>query len=102
LQQERIYLQHQLVAVRRSQDETITLSFTTPRGRLDVNCDHAILALPFSTLRLVDYSQAGFDALKQEAIMQLGYGTISKLFLQFDTRYWNHEGPWPAQQLYHH
>ena len=96
LPQERICLQHQLVAVRRSHDETITLSFTTPRGPLDVICDHAILALPFSTLRHVDYSQAGFDALKQTAITQLGYGTISKLFLQFDTRYWDHDGPWPG------
>src|SRR5437660_5457937 len=96
LPQERIYLQHQLVAIRRNHDETITLSFTTPRGPLDVICDHAILALPFSTLRHVDYSQAGFDTLKQTAITQLGYGTVSKLFLQFDTRYWDRAGPWPG------
>lgn len=96
LPQEQIHLQHQLVAIRRSQDEKIMLSFTTPDGPLDVVCDHAILALPFSTLRHVDYSQAGFDALKQTAITQLGYGTISKLFLQFDTRYWDQSGPWPG------
>src|SRR5205807_4543455 len=29
------------------------------------------------------------------AIRELGYGTISKLFLQFDTPYWNQDGPWP-------
>ena len=96
LSQERIYLQHQLAAIRRHHDETITLSFTTPNGPLNVTCDHAILALPFSTLRHVDYSQAGFDALKQTAITQLGYGTISKLFLQFDSRYWDQDGPWPG------
>lgn len=96
LPQERISFQHQLVAIRRGHDETITLSFTTPHGPLDVSYDHVILALPFSTLRHVDYSQAGFDALKQTAITQLGYGTISKLFLQFDTRYWEQDGPWPG------
>ncbi len=96
LPQEQIYLEHQLVAIQRNHDETITLSFTTPHGLMDVICDHAILALPFSALRHVDYSQAGFDALKQTAITQLCYGTISKLFLQFDTRYWNQEGPWPG------
>jgi len=58
-------------------------------------CDHVILTLPFSTLRHIDYQQAGFDALKQTAITELGYGTISKLFLQFDTPYWNQDGPWP-------
>lgn len=91
-----ISLQHRLVAIRRGHDETITLSFITPRGPLDVNCDQVILALPFSTLRHVDYSQAGFDTLKQTAITQLGYGTISKLFLQLDTRYWEQDGPWPG------
>lgn len=95
LPQERLHLRHQLMSVRRNHDNTVTLSFTTPHGPLDVTCDHAILALPFSALRHVDYSQAGFDALKQTAIKQLRYGTISKLFLQFDTRYWYNDGPWP-------
>src|SRR5207237_5980496 len=73
-----------------------TLSFATPNGSTEIGCEYAILALPFSTLRHVDYQRAGFDALKQTAIMQLGYGTISKLFLQFDTPYWYREGSWPA------
>ena len=90
-----IHLNHQLVAIKRESDDTIILSFTTPTGALDVACDHVILTLPFSTLRHVDYQQAGFDALKQTAITELGYGTISKLFLQFDTPYWYQEGPWP-------
>ena len=95
LPQEKIHLQHQLVSVRRNTDDTITLSFATQQGPLEVTCDHAILTLPFSTLRHVDYSQAGFDTLKRTAITQLGYGTISKLFLLFDTRYWYSDGPWP-------
>ena len=61
----------------------------TPDGISEVTCDHVILTLPFSTLREVDYSQAGFDALKQTAITQLGYGTNSKMVFQFDQRYWN-------------
>src|SRR5947209_9118240 len=90
-----IKLHHQLVSIRRNSNGSVTLSFGTPDGFSDVRCTHAILALPFSTLRHVDYRQAGFDALKQTAITQLGYGTISKLFLQFDTRYWYQNGPWP-------
>ncbi len=101
---ERLKLQHQLVSIGRNSDGTITLSFATPSGPLDVTCDHAILALPFSVLRHLDYSQAGFDALKQTAITQLGYGTISKLFLQFDRRYWNEEGTvaWCSDRLYYY
>ncbi len=90
-----IQLNQQLVAIKRDGNDAITLSFTTPTGPLEVICDHVILALPFSTLRHVDYQQAGFDALKQTAITELGYGTISKLFLQFDTPYWYSDGPWP-------
>src|SRR5205823_12502288 len=89
-----IQLNHWLVALKRNSNASITLSFATSNGPSEVTCDHVILALPFSTLRHVDYRQAGFDALKQTAITQLGYGTISKLFLQFDTRYWYQDGPW--------
>ncbi len=90
-----IQLNHQLAAIKRESDDAIILSFTTPTGPLEVSCDHVILTLPFSTLRHVDYQQAGFDALKQTAITELGYGTISKLLLQFDTPYWYQDGPWP-------
>jgi monoamine oxidase len=91
-----IKLNYRLASIRRNSDDSITLSFATPDGFSDVTCDHVILALPFSTLREVDYSRADFDALKQRAITELGYGTISKLFLQFDTRYWYQKGPWPT------
>ncbi len=53
-----------------------------------------ILTLPFSVLRKLDYSSAGFDELKQVAIQELGYGTNTKLSLQFSKRYWNSMGSW--------
>ena len=90
-----IHLRHQLVALERKSDASLTLTFATAGGSSEVHCEYAILALPFSTLRRVDYRRAGFDPLKQVAIQQLGYGTISKLFLQFDMPYWYEDGPWP-------
>jgi monoamine oxidase len=77
-------------------DETVTLTFETPSGTQSVTFDYVILALPFSVLRNLNYSRANFDALKQTAITQLGYGTNSKLVLQFDDRYWNGRGAWPG------
>jgi monoamine oxidase len=53
-----------------------------------------ILAIPFSVLRSLNYSQAGFDNLKGTAITQLGYGKNAKLQLQFNARIWNQSGPW--------
>jgi monoamine oxidase len=78
----------ELVAIRRNGDGTFTLSFTEGLVTRDVTADHAVLALPFSMLRTVDYSKAGFNAVKQKAISQLPMGTNSKLQLQFSNRPW--------------
>jgi len=90
-----IQLNSTLTAIKKNSDNAVTLTLTTSTGSSDITYDSVLLTLPFSTLRHVDYQQAGFDSLKQQAIEQLGYGTISKLFLQFDTRYWYQGGPWP-------
>lgn len=90
-----LHLKHELLAIKRLNEQVVQLAFSTPEGYREIICEHVILTLPFSVLRHVDYEQAGFDALKRTAIEQLGYGTNSKLTLQFDTPYWYQEGPWP-------
>jgi monoamine oxidase len=81
-------------------DGTFTLDLVSSSGSHSFQSfDHVILALPFSVLRTLlegqDYATAGFNALKQTAISQLGYGKNAKLHLQFDTRYWRQSGhPW--------
>ena len=67
----------------------IHCQFSTPSGTVTQTFDEVILTMPFSVLRGIDYSGANFDALKKTAITQLGYGTNTKMNLQFDTRYWN-------------
>ena len=89
-----IHLGYRLMALERT-GGGITLTFATASGSVQTQCDEVILTLPFSALRQVDYQRAGFDALKQTAIGQLGYGTISKLILEFDQRYWHEHGLWP-------
>jgi monoamine oxidase len=71
-----------------------TLTFSTSGGTQTVVADRVVMTIPFSVLRGLDYSSASFDGLKNIAITQLGYGTNSKLNLQFDQRYWNTQGPW--------
>jgi monoamine oxidase len=85
-----------LSAVAQTPAGIVDLTFATPGGQHSARFDHVILALPFSTLRLVDTSGAGFDARKQAMIQQFGYGTNSKLVLQFDSRFWNNRGAWPG------
>jgi monoamine oxidase len=84
----------QLAAIARNLDGSFALTFSTPNGTRTTVADRVILSIPFSVLRGINFSQAGFDTLKQTAITQLGYGTNSKLILQFNERYWNTRGPW--------
>jgi monoamine oxidase len=57
------------------------------RPGFTVNADRVILAP--SVLRAgVDYTGAGFSALKQQAIAQLGMSANCKLNVQFGTRHW--------------
>jgi monoamine oxidase len=68
--------------------------FETPCGISEETFEHVVLAIPFAVLRTLDYSEAGFDELKQTAIRDLGAGVNSKLQLQFAARLWNTPGPW--------
>jgi monoamine oxidase len=80
-------------------DGTYTLSLNGPSGTFTRVADRVIVAIPFSVLRTIlnnnrAYATAGFDSLKQTAITELGYGSNSKLQLQFKRRLWNTSGPW--------
>jgi monoamine oxidase len=90
-------LGHRLEAIARRSDGRVRLDFDTADGPHSVTVDQAIVTLPFSVLRDVDTSRAGFDARKRIAIAQLGYGEHSKLVVQFDERFWNGRGAWPGR-----
>jgi monoamine oxidase len=90
-----INLSTKMTAIARNADGTYTLSFTGPSGTFSQVFDQVILTLPFSVLRGLAFSAAGFSSQKTYAIDNLGYGTNSKLQLQFSSRYWNRSGkPW--------
>ncbi|HLJ84088.1 MAG TPA: NAD(P)/FAD-dependent oxidoreductase [Candidatus Eremiobacteraceae bacterium] len=81
-----------LVALRRRSDGSYVCTFESQMQSVDVAADHVILALPFTTLRRVDLSRAGFDALKMRAIRELPLGTNTKIYMQFTSRPWLHTG----------
>lgn len=77
-----------LTSIRTNNDGSVRLGVQgLPGGH--ITADHVILAIPFTTLRQVDYSQAGFNAIKTTAIQQLQMGSSTKLQLQFRKRIWN-------------
>jgi monoamine oxidase len=89
-----VQLNSAMTAIARNSDGTFTLTLSSGRTTTQQTFDRVILALPFSVLRTLDYSGAGFDTLKQTAITQLGYGKNAKLQLQFNSRYWYGPGQW--------
>jgi monoamine oxidase len=89
-----VLLGYKLTSIAKQSDGTYSLVFATSSGTKTVTADLVVLALPFATLRNVDYGQAGFDSLKDTAIQQLGRGANGKLQLQFNSRYWTGTGPW--------
>ncbi|CAF0760466.1 unnamed protein product [Adineta ricciae] len=79
-----IKLNHKLTKLIRLPDEKYQLTFDGNRVKI---FEHAILAIPSTKLKYVDYNKAQFDALKQLVISGLGYGTNTGLNLQFSRRF---------------
>ena len=89
-----VQLNTAMSAIARNADGSFRLTLKGSGVTTQRDFDRVILAIPFSILRTLDYSGAGFDTLKQTAITQLGYGKNAKLQLQFNSRYWYGPGQW--------
>lgn len=82
-----------LAAIHAQPDGRIRLTLARDGAVADAVFDRVVLALPFSVLRAaVDYSGAGFSALKRRSIRTLAMGSSVKLQLQFERRLWNDLG----------
>jgi monoamine oxidase len=78
-----------LSALRLNSSGSYTLTLDSGPASRDVVADQVVLAIPFSIMRAaVDTSRAGFSAVKQQAIAELGMGTNTKLNVQFSRRAW--------------
>jgi monoamine oxidase len=84
-----VHLGSAMTAIALNSDGSISVSFGKGKS---ITADHVILGMSFAVLRTLNYSQAGFDSLKQTAITQLGSGHNAKLSLQFNSRPWNASG----------
>jgi monoamine oxidase len=89
-------VRHALVAITRTENGGVRLTFDSPSGRVEREHSHVIIATPFTKLRTVE----GLDALelgadKLRAIRELGYGDNSKLMVSTRTRPWT-TAQWPA------
>jgi monoamine oxidase len=84
-----IHYGYRMSSVALNSDGSIKVTFSNGTS---ITADEVILCMSFSVLRTLDYSNAGFDPLKQTAITQIGSGHNVKLNVQFDSRLWNAQG----------
>ncbi|MEP7126179.1 MAG: NAD(P)/FAD-dependent oxidoreductase [Byssovorax sp.] len=91
-----VKLGHRMTKIKQTPAGRYVVTFETGNCTTDVTADYVVMALPFAVLRGLDYAQAGFDSLKDEAIQDLGRGHNGKLQLQLSSRLWNQTGPWPG------
>lgn len=77
-----------LTALKPGMGDSVECTFIHGATTADVPADLVILALPFSTLREVNYSAMGFSGTKNEAIQKKGMGVGSKLNMQFGGAPW--------------
>ncbi len=88
---------HKLAKIRETAAGRYRLWFERGPGTVEVVADWVVLAVPFAVLETVDFAQAGFDALKLQAIAEQGRGHNGKLQVQLRQRRWLGAGPWPGK-----
>ena len=61
------------------------------RRNSEISADYLICAIPFTVLRSIEVSPA-FSAGKQQAIRELSYNSVTRVYVQASTRSWIAEG----------
>lgn len=86
-----VNLGQKLVALKTGSNGGYICTFENGATTQDVTADHVVLALPFTTLRLVDLSGVSdtISALHLRAINEEPLGSNAKFFAQFTSRIWN-------------
>jgi len=87
---DQLRLDHVLTAVRLTPNSRYELVFAG--GLPSFQADIVILALPVSTLRLVDLSALALPDAQRKFIAELGMGTNSKLMMAYNSRPWREAG----------
>jgi monoamine oxidase len=88
-----VNLGQKLVALKTAPGGGYVCTFESGATTTDVTADHVVLAVPFTTLRLVDLSGVAdiIAPRHMTAINEEPLGSNSKFFAQFTSRVWNAE-----------
>ncbi len=76
---------HKLEAIQENSNGSFKLKF---EGKSEFSADIVLIALPFTVLRTLDIKKVKLEDFKRKSIMEMGYGTNSKLMMGFQERAW--------------
>jgi monoamine oxidase len=75
----------------RQNNKQVSVTVNTAGRRSQVTADYMICAIPFTVLRSIDVSPA-FSEGKQRAIRELTYNSVTRVYVQSQTRSWITDG----------
>ena len=75
----------------RQNNRQVSVTVNTSGRRSQVTADYMICAIPFTVLRSIDVSPA-FSEGKQRAIRELTYNSVTRVYVQSQTRSWIADG----------
>ncbi len=83
-----VHFDQALIAIRKNTDSTYTLTFQNSGGAITtIIADRVVMANPPTTMKYIDYSAAGFNALKVKTFAE-PLGNAAKLAFQFNGQAW--------------
>ena len=69
----------------------VAVTYQQADSHLTHDSDFAILAIPLSTARLIDFNSC-LPAAHQKMVAELSYGAVTKVLIEYRRRFWNQRG----------
>jgi len=72
----------------RLKTDGVAVSYQQAGSHLTIDSDFAILAIPLTTARLIDFN-ASLPAAHQRMVNEISYGAVTKVLIEYRKRFWN-------------
>lgn len=74
----------------RLKPDGVTVTYTQADSTLTIDADFAILAIPLSTARAIDFG-GSLPATHQRMVNEISYGAVTKVMIQYRKRFWDEQ-----------
>ncbi|MEO5887426.1 MAG: FAD-dependent oxidoreductase [Anaerolineales bacterium] len=75
----------------RIQPDEVAITYTSGDSHLTINSAFAVLAIPLTTARLIDFNSS-LPSTHQRMVDEVSYGAVTKVLIEYRKRFWNDSG----------